>query len=53
MILLVVKLLYGTGLRQTECLQLRVKDLDFAQKQLTIRDTKGMESRGVRSPLDP
>lgn len=27
---LVVKLLYGTGLRQTECLQLRVKDLDFA-----------------------
>jgi integrase len=37
---LVVKLLYGTGLRQTECLQLRVKDLDFAQQQLTIRDTK-------------
>jgi integrase len=29
---LVVKLFYGTGLRQTECLQLRVKDLDFAQK---------------------
>jgi len=27
---LVVKLLYGTGLRQTECLRLRVKDLDFA-----------------------
>lgn len=41
---LVVKLLYGTGLRQTECLQLRIKDLDFAQRQLTIRDTKGMES---------
>ncbi|WP_083856854.1 phage integrase N-terminal SAM-like domain-containing protein [Stanieria cyanosphaera] len=34
---LVVKLLYGTGLRQTECLQLRVKDLDFAQKQLIVR----------------
>ncbi|MBE9169548.1 phage integrase N-terminal SAM-like domain-containing protein [Pleurocapsales cyanobacterium LEGE 06147] len=37
---LVVKLLYGTGLRQTECLQLRVKDLDFAQKQLIVRDAK-------------
>jgi integron integrase len=42
---LVVKLLYGTGLRQTECLQLRVKDLDFAQQQLTVRDAKGRESR--------
>jgi integron integrase len=42
---LVVKLLYGTGLRQTECLQLRVKDLDFAQQQLIVRDAKGMESR--------
>jgi integron integrase len=47
---LVVKLLYGTGLRQTECLQLRVKDLDFAQQQLTIRDTKGMESRVTMLP---
>jgi integron integrase len=47
---LVVKLLYGTGLRQTECLQLRVKDLDFPQQQLTIRDTKGMESRVTMLP---
>jgi integron integrase len=47
---LVVKLLYGTGLRQTECLRLRVKDLDFAQQQLTIRDTKGMESRVTMLP---
>jgi integron integrase len=47
---LVVKLLYGTGLRQTECLQLRVKDLDFAQQQLIIRDTKGMESRVTMLP---
>ena len=29
---LLVKLLYGTGLRQSECLQLRVKELDFANK---------------------
>ena len=42
---LIVRLLYDTGLRQTECLQLRVKDLDFAQKQLIVRDAKGRESR--------
>lgn len=47
---LVVKLLYGTGLRQTECLQLRVKDLDFAQKQVIVRDGKGMESRVTMLP---
>ncbi|NJM87312.1 MAG: integron integrase [Hydrococcus sp. RU_2_2] len=47
---LVVKLLYGTGLRQTECLQLRVKDLDFAQEQLIVRDAKGMESRVTMLP---
>jgi integron integrase len=47
---LIVKLLYGTGLRQTECLQLRVKDLDFAQKQLIVRDSKGMESRVTMLP---
>jgi integron integrase len=47
---LVVKLLYGTGLRQTECLQLRVKDLDFAQQQLTVRDAKGSESRVTMLP---
>ncbi len=47
---LIVKLLYGTGLRQTECLQLPVKDLDFAQNQLIVRDTKGKESRVTMLP---
>ncbi len=47
---LVVKLLYGTGLRQTECLQLRIKDLDFSQKQVIVRDGKGMESRVTMLP---
>ena len=47
---LVVKLLYGSGLRQTECLQLRVKDLDFAQKQVIVRDSKGMKSRVTMLP---
>jgi integrase len=47
---LVAKLLYGSGLRLNEALNLRIKDLDFAQKQLQIRDSKGMESRITMLP---
>lgn len=47
---LVAKLLYGSGLRLNEALSLRIKDLDFAQKQLQIRDRKGMESRITMLP---
>jgi integron integrase len=47
---LLIKLLYGTGLRLTEGLSLRVKDIDFAQNQITIRDTKGNESRVTMLP---
>lgn len=42
---LVVKLLYGSGLRLLEALRLRVKDLDFEMKQLTVRDGKGSKDR--------
>jgi integron integrase len=42
---LVVKLLYGSGLRLSEALRLRVKDLDFAQQQIIIRDGKGRKNR--------
>ena len=38
---LMASLLYGAGLRQHECLQLRVRDIDFAYRQLFIRDAKG------------
>jgi integron integrase len=38
-------LLYGSGLRLQEALQLRVKDLDLAQRQIVIRNSKGGESR--------
>jgi integron integrase len=48
---LVMQLLYGSGLRLSEVLQLRVKDIDFAQHQLGIRDTKGKESRVTMLPL--
>ena len=33
------------------CLQLRVKDLDFANKQLTVRDAKGRERRVTMLPI--
>jgi integron integrase len=42
---LLAKLLYGAGLRVKEGLRLRVKDLDFAQNQLVIRDAKGNQDR--------
>jgi integron integrase len=47
---LVVQLLYGSGLRQAECLQLRVKDIDFGHHQLVVRDAKGGESRVTMLP---
>lgn len=42
---LVCLLLYGAGLRLNECLQLRVKDVDFARRQLVIRRGKGARDR--------
>jgi integron integrase len=47
-----IKLLYGSGLRLTEGLQLRVKDVDFSGQQLSIRDSKGMESRVTMLPAN-
>jgi len=47
---LVIRVLYGSGLRLTEGLRLRVKDLDFAQQQVFIRDAKGAESRITTLP---
>jgi integron integrase len=42
---LVAKLQYGSGLRLLEALRLRVKDIDFEMKQLTVRDGKGAKDR--------
>ena len=42
---LMAKLLYGSGLRLTECLRLRVKDIDFAQRAIIVHDGKGQEDR--------
>jgi integrase len=42
---LVVSLLYGSGLRVLEALRLRVKDIEFPIRQLTVRDGKGGKDR--------
>jgi integron integrase len=42
---LVALIMYGGGLRLLECLQLRVKDVNFARHELTIRDPKGRRDR--------
>jgi len=47
---LVVKLLYGCGLRLFECLQLRVQDLNFDTMILTVHDGKGQKNRTVPLP---
>jgi len=41
----VVKWLYGSGVRLMEALRLRVKNLDLEMKQLTVRDGKGVKDR--------
>jgi integron integrase len=47
---LMALLLYGTGLRLLECCHLRVKDVDFAANQITIRDGKGSKDRVTMLP---
>ncbi|MBL7178456.1 MAG: integron integrase [Desulfobacteraceae bacterium] len=47
---LVVKLLYGSGLRILEALRLRVQDIDYEFKQLTVRSGKGAKDRVTPFP---
>jgi integron integrase len=47
---LVVTLLYGAGLRVLECLQLRVKDIDFGSHEILIRSGKGGKDRMTMLP---
>jgi len=50
--LVIAKLLYGCGMRISEAMRLRVKDIDFANRQIEIRDSKGGKSRLVPMPED-
>jgi len=43
-------LLYGSGLRLLECCRLRVKDVDFARSQITVRRGKGEKDRATMLP---
>ena len=47
---LMAKLLYGCGLRLQECLQLRVKDVDFEKRQIIVRAGKGDKDRVTMLP---
>lgn len=55
---LVASLLYGAGLRLSEALRLRVKDIDFESAQIIARDAKGAKDRttllpaAIREPLE-
>ena len=45
---LIVQLLFGSGLRLMECLSLRLKDVDLAQRHLTVRRSRGGKERMAR-----
>ena len=47
---LIIRLLYGTGMRLLECLRLRVKDVDFARGQIVVREGKGDKDRVTMLP---
>lgn len=48
---LMMRLMYGAGLRLMECCRLRVKDVDFPRLQLVVRQGKGDKDRVVMLPL--
>jgi len=46
----IAALLYGSGLRLSECLSLRIKDVDFDRGVIIVRDGKGKRDRLVMLP---
>ena len=48
---LIASLLYGSGLRIMEALRLRVKDVDFAQREILVREGKGFKDRVTMLPI--
>jgi integron integrase len=47
---LMAMLLYGAGLRVLECARLRIKDVDFARREIVVRDGKGRKDRVTLLP---
>ena len=47
---LIARLLYGTGMRLMEAVRLRVKDVDLARSEITIREGKGNKDRVTMLP---
>ena len=47
---LLAQVLYGTGMRINEGLQLRVKDIDFERRTVIVREGKGGKDRAVMLP---
>jgi integrase len=47
---LILRLLYGTGMRVLEGLRLRVQDLDFSRREIVIREGEGFRDRVTMLP---
>ena len=47
---LMASLLYGSGMRLMECVRLRVKDVDFVRREITVRQGKGGKDRRTMLP---
>ena len=48
--LLIAQLLYGSGMRISECLRLRIQDIDFDRGLIAVQNSKGNKSRVVPLP---
>ena len=48
---LVVMLMYGCGLRMSEVLNLRIKDIDFGFNKVYVWDSKSLKDRTIPLPL--
>jgi integrase len=47
---LIVRVLYGTGMRIGECCTLRIRDIDFERSQIIVRQCKGNKDRVLMLP---
>lgn len=48
---LMLRLIYGTGMRIMECMRLRVKDVDFSRHEILLREGKGNKDRVTMLPV--